>query len=99
MLRPAPSRKQTSNANAMHLSPHPKPGISVEEWESKAPLGEIELRSIAAVKAAGEHLPLPLKVRTSTLCYCCMLHAACGVAAAIRVRDELTPTRKVQRSR
>jgi hypothetical protein len=36
----------------------------MEEWEAKAPLGDVQLRSIAAVKAASERLPLPLKVRS-----------------------------------
>ncbi|KAH6906569.1 COG3 protein [Coprinopsis sp. MPI-PUGE-AT-0042] len=39
----------------------PAPSLSVEEWESKAPLGELEIRSVNAVKAASEKVPLPLK--------------------------------------
>ncbi|KAF5357255.1 hypothetical protein D9756_006491 [Leucocoprinus leucothites] len=35
--------------------------ISVEEWEAKAPLGDLELRSIGALKAANEKIPLPLR--------------------------------------
>lgn len=36
----------------------------MEEWEAKAPLGEVELRSVNLVKAANEKTPLPSKVRT-----------------------------------
>ncbi|KDQ55621.1 hypothetical protein JAAARDRAFT_59617 [Jaapia argillacea MUCL 33604] len=43
------------------MSPHPKPVISVEEWESKAPLDDLQLRSVNIIKLAGERAPLPLK--------------------------------------
>ena len=45
------------------LTPHSKHVITVEEWEAKAPLGDVESRSVAVVKAASEHTPLPQKVR------------------------------------
>lgn len=48
---------------ASHLTPHAKPIISVEEWEAKAPLGDVETRSVNIVKVASEHTPLPQKVR------------------------------------
>ena len=48
---------------AISLTPKPKPNISVEEWEAKAPLGDIEVRSVNAVKSASERVPLPPKVR------------------------------------
>lgn len=41
--------------------------ISVEEWESKAPLGALELKSVAVIQAAAERKPLPLKVRIAPL--------------------------------
>ena len=44
-------------------TPHAKPVITMEEWEAKAPLGEVELRSVNLVKAANEKTPLPSKVR------------------------------------
>jgi conserved oligomeric Golgi complex subunit 3 len=44
------------------LSPHPKPALSVEEWEARAPLGDLEIKSVNALKSAGEKVPLPLKV-------------------------------------
>lgn len=43
------------------INPHPKQIISLEEWESKSPLGEIQLKSINALKSATEKTPLPLK--------------------------------------
>ncbi|EPQ56850.1 Sec34-domain-containing protein [Gloeophyllum trabeum ATCC 11539] len=52
-------RTATPTVNAP--SPHPKPTITLEEWEAKAPLGELELKSVNAVKAACERVPLPLK--------------------------------------
>lgn len=49
-----------------HLSIQAKPIISVEDWEAKAPLGDLETRSVNLIKAAGERAPLPLKVAAST---------------------------------
>lgn len=46
------------------LTPAPKPSLSVEEWEAKAPLSDLATRSISAIKAASEKPPLPLKVST-----------------------------------
>ncbi|KAF8134474.1 Sec34-like family-domain-containing protein [Boletus edulis] len=40
----------------------PKPQITLEEWEAKAPLSDLALKSVAAIKAASEKSPLPLKV-------------------------------------
>jgi hypothetical protein len=44
------------------LSPHPKPALSLEEWEARAPLGDLEIKSVNALKLAAEKAPLPLKV-------------------------------------
>ena len=41
------------------LSPHPKPALSLEEWEARAPLGDLEIKSVNALKLAGEKVPLP----------------------------------------
>ncbi|KAG5642052.1 hypothetical protein DXG03_003723 [Asterophora parasitica] len=54
----APARR---GAPPSHITSQPKPTISVEAWEAKAPLGELETRSIAALKAASERTPLPSK--------------------------------------
>ncbi|RXW24322.1 hypothetical protein EST38_g1510 [Candolleomyces aberdarensis] len=35
--------------------------LSVEEWEAKAPLSDLETRSVSAVKTASEKIPYPLK--------------------------------------
>ena len=40
-----------------------RPTISVEEWESRAPLLDSAMKSINAIKAASENRPLPPKVR------------------------------------
>jgi hypothetical protein len=37
----------------------------VEEWEAKAPLSDLEIRSINLVKSANEKVPLPVKVYLS----------------------------------
>ncbi|KAF7972543.1 hypothetical protein HWV62_17744 [Athelia sp. TMB] len=39
----------------------PRPALSVEEWESRATLGDLAIKSVNALKAAGEIIPLPLK--------------------------------------
>jgi hypothetical protein len=44
------------------LSPHPKVGVSLEEWETKAPLDDLQLRSVEAVRIASQNIPLPAKV-------------------------------------
>ncbi|KAI0266947.1 Sec34-like family-domain-containing protein [Gloeopeniophorella convolvens] len=47
-----------SNTPVLHArSPHPKATITMEEWEAKAPLSDIENKSVAAVKAASEQRP------------------------------------------
>ena len=64
-----PQRKgQTPVPLPLHPSPAPasKQVISVEEWEAKAPLGDLETRSINAIKAAAEKVPYPLKVTILT---------------------------------
>ena len=43
-------------------SPYAKPTITLEEWESKAPLTDKELRSVSSVQKAQGNKPLPLKV-------------------------------------
>lgn len=50
------------------LTPQPRPALSVEDWEAKAPLGDLETRSVAVLKIASEKPPLPLKV-------CFVLHS------------------------
>ncbi|KAI0088101.1 Sec34-domain-containing protein [Irpex rosettiformis] len=43
------------------VAPHPKPALSLEEWESRAPLGELETRSVSLLKAVSERSTLPVK--------------------------------------
>jgi hypothetical protein len=44
------------------LTTQPKNTLSVEDWEAKAPLSDLETRSINLIKAASEKVPLPAKV-------------------------------------
>ncbi|KAG9220431.1 hypothetical protein CCMSSC00406_0003887 [Pleurotus cornucopiae] len=62
--RSAPRRAPTNLSSPSPSQLRPPPVISVEEWESKAPLGELETRSVALIKEASEKLPLPLKFQT-----------------------------------
>lgn len=58
--RPSPRRA----AAPAQLTTQQKPTITItmEEWEAKAPLSDIETQSINALKAASERVPLPFKV-------------------------------------
>ena len=53
-----PAKRGTATA----LMPYAKSIITMEEWETKAPLGDIELRSVNLIKAANDKIPLPSKV-------------------------------------
>ncbi|KAF9241866.1 Sec34-like family-domain-containing protein [Melanogaster broomeanus] len=61
--RPSTQRRPVAPPTAI---PQPKQQISLEEWDSKAPLSDLALKSVAAIKAAGEKTPLPLKVSNHT---------------------------------
>lgn len=54
------SRRQPAPA-ATPVS-QPKPAITLEDWEAKSPLGEIETRSVNLLKEASERAALPVKV-------------------------------------
>jgi hypothetical protein len=43
-------------------SPHAKPTLSVEEWESRAPLDDVEVRSVLSLKIKCEEKKPPPKV-------------------------------------
>ena len=45
----------------------PKPLITLEEWEAKAPLGDLESQSVNLLKAASERAARPVKVRVVNL--------------------------------
>jgi conserved oligomeric Golgi complex subunit 3 len=51
-----------SNTPALNIrTQHSKSTLTIEEWEAKAPLGEAETKSVAAIKAVVEQKPaLPL---------------------------------------
>lgn len=59
--RPAPRRGPLPP----QLTTQTKHTLSVEEWEAKAPLSDLEIRSINLVKSANEKVPLPVKVYLS----------------------------------
>ena len=57
-----------SSTPALHIrSPHPRNALTIEEWEAKAPLGDVEIKSVATLKAACEQTPVfqPSAVRVS----------------------------------
>lgn len=51
-----------SLSRSSSTSPAIKPPLTVEDWESKAPLSENVTQSIAHLKKACEQRPMPLKV-------------------------------------
>ena len=55
----AASRSNTPalSIRSPHPNPHPKSTLTIEEWEAKAPLGDAESKSIAAIKTASERRP------------------------------------------
>ncbi|KAN0130284.1 Sec34 domain containing protein [Lactarius tabidus] len=58
-----------SNTPALNIrTPNPRPALTIEEWEAKAPLGDVEVKSVAALKAACEQRPVfqPSVVRAFT---------------------------------
>ncbi|KAF6744945.1 COG3 protein [Ephemerocybe angulata] len=61
--QPPSSLSTSTNATTRNstLTPGAYTALSVEEWESKAPLGDLEIRSVTAVKTASERIPYPLK--------------------------------------
>ena len=58
---PTPSRRAGIPAPS---TPQSKPQLTVEKWETRAPLSDMALKSVAVVKAANEKTPLPLKVQS-----------------------------------
>ena len=54
-----PSRSNTPalSIRSPHPNPHPKTTLTIEEWEAKAPVGDAETKSIAAIKTASERRP------------------------------------------
>ncbi|KAH9168251.1 Sec34-like family-domain-containing protein [Lactarius sanguifluus] len=48
-----------SNTPALNIrSPIPRSTLTIEEWEAKAPLGDVEIKSVAAMKTACELRPV-----------------------------------------
>jgi hypothetical protein len=65
----ASSRKgHRRGATPATLSPHPKPALSLEEWEAtgRAPLGDLKIKSVNALKLAAEKPPRSASQGTSS---------------------------------
>lgn len=62
-VKTAPQRRTAPLASTQQ----PKAQITLEEWEARAPLSDLALRSVATVQAASEKVPLPLKVSQDML--------------------------------
>lgn len=68
-------------------TPHPKPIVTVEEWEAAAPLGDVESRSVSYIYSATESSTLPLKVRNSLrYCLACFVISVSSLAWWIQAR-------------
>lgn len=66
----SPSVSSNSTAPPIGPTPHVKQTISVEEWERRAPLSDLQVRTVAKIAKASEHVPLPLKVSCFVqICY------------------------------
>ena len=39
-------------------TPNPRPALTIKEWEANAPLGDVEIKSVAVLKAACEQRPV-----------------------------------------
>ena len=70
MASPRAAQRRTQGPSS--LTPQAKPVISVEEWEAKSPLSELQIKSVNSLKRVCEERRLPLKVRPLVLdCICC----------------------------
>ena len=58
---PMSNRGIQRQAVSVPLLPHP-PTLSIENWEAKAPIGDVEMRIIALLRTASEKILLPFKV-------------------------------------
>ena len=57
-----------SNTPALNIrTPNPRPAHTTKEWEAKAPLGDVEIKSVGALKATCEQRPVfqPSTIRFS----------------------------------
>jgi conserved oligomeric Golgi complex subunit 3 len=51
-----------SNTPALNIrTQHSKSTLTIEEWEAKAPLGDAETKSVAAIKAVVEQRPVRVR--------------------------------------
>ncbi|KAH7339666.1 Sec34-like family-domain-containing protein [Rhizoctonia solani] len=61
--RPSARRPNVTTAPSLAPSPRAKPTLTVEEWESRAPLDDVEVRSVLSLKIQCEEKKPPLKFR------------------------------------
>lgn len=82
------SRTQQRRAGpSLVPSPHPKPTLTIDQWDSKAPLNDTQVRCVGALKDACARRPLPLKVPLHALSF--------GAMTLLHWRTPfLVPTRK-----
>ncbi|ELU42637.1 COG3 protein [Rhizoctonia solani AG-1 IA] len=62
-VRPGIRRPNITTTGSHAPSPHAKPALTVEEWETKAPLDDVEVRSVLSLKIRCEEKKPPLKFR------------------------------------
>lgn len=62
-LRRAPITSGSATASRANTPIQPRQVVSLEEWESKSPLSDEQVQSIAVVKERFGERPLPEKVR------------------------------------
>ncbi|EIW83115.1 Sec34-domain-containing protein [Coniophora puteana RWD-64-598 SS2] len=60
LARPGVAQRRSGLLSSNPTTPT-RTALSVEEWESKAPLDDLAVKSIALVKEASEKVPLPVK--------------------------------------
>ncbi|KAI6040227.1 Sec34-like family-domain-containing protein [Pisolithus marmoratus] len=65
----AKSAAQRRTGDSVIPARPPTVQISLEEWEARAPLSDLALKSVAAVQAASEQPPLPLKLHKSSIAH------------------------------
>lgn len=84
--RPAVQRR---TAAPIAPAQQPKTQITLEEWEAKAPLSDLALKSVTAIQMAMESAPLPLKVSL----YSIIVHGLSqATKSSIEVSDSSRPS-------
>ncbi len=80
-----------SNTPVLNIRPlHPKSTFTIEEWDAKAPLGEVETKSIAVIKAANERSPI-LQLPTARVSLMCL----CSISRCLKVQSCCRPRKSI----